>query len=186
MVSATPRKTRNVEHYFLDLIWQKFKQRNFKRALKEEGKGRIRAPKFLMPVMQAIAVIVPHVSLLILCHYKVNWSSVLPFFQIVWQTSECRILLYFAKPPSHFVCHSKVSFCTFNHPIVLESKIFFCFRKAFSPLGWQRCKVFEIGNNVARKMVTAVKARLLRPHYLTYQMHQTLFSVDDLVMEPMG
>ena len=117
-----------------------------------------------------------------LCHYKVNWLSVLPFFQIVWQTSECRILLYFATPPSHFVRHSKVSFCTCNHPIILESKIFFCFQKAFSPLGWQRCKVFEMGNKVARKMVIAVKARLLRPHYLTYQMHQTLFSADDLVM----
>ena len=33
-------------------------------------------------------------------------------------------------------------------------------------------------------MVTAVKARLLRPHYLTfgYKMHETLFSLDDLVV----
>ena len=34
-------------------------------------------------------------------------------------------------------------------------------------------------------MVIAVKARLLRPHYLTYQLHQTLFSADDWVMEHM-
>ena len=60
----------------------------------------------------------------------------------------------------------------------------FGFQKAFSPLGWQRCKLFQIGNKVATKMVIAVKARLLRPHYLMfgYKMHETLFSLDDLVV----
>ena len=66
-----------------------------------------------------------------------------------------------------------------------KAKYFFCFQKAFSPLGWQRCRVFEIGNKVVRKMVTAVKARLMRPRYLTYQVRQTLFSADDWVMEHM-
>ena len=32
-------------------------------ALKEEGKGRICALEFLIPAMQAIAVVVPHASL---------------------------------------------------------------------------------------------------------------------------